>query len=525
MAKAANEEYEGVLSDENLKDLQDIYDDEQRFYRDQDRYPFYAGKRSKMELTWIAEMEQLLAKRKNELQDRTPLTQVFAAKKKEVNATTQSKVLRMLLNTISQYNLNDRRGHFLQGNAVKTFNPCGTRTCKERALHIREALTFLSMVPPEVLANMTQLDSYKRGFGSALGWSSTRKKTIDPTVAFTKPKEQYSSSGYNKFFNYYDSSTGDKELDKLWRKEKLKGTNDEVFKKIKGTNKGKYYERPDESEQFELKDVVNGKWKRFPEEVYDGTPVVAEEYTEDNQNQEPVHEARSIGLPPQASAQQRQPSAQQPQPSAQPTDQQPQPTDQQSQPFVQPTDQQSQPFVQPTDQQPQPTDQQPQPTDQQPQPTYQQVQPSAPTLEEIEQPNIVQEKQPVAPINDLEPALIEQGWSVHKDDQNRTYYYNKTTRSSHWEKPKLQRIPKPPEPSKPIQPLPKNWRLVQQPNDRPFYYNEKTDERTYEKPVTYKKSAISALKNGLDFLTSNKPIDGGTFRKKKQNRKTRRLSK
>lgn len=263
--KLPNEEYEGVLAPEELQTLQQIYDREINSNRNQDTYPFYEGERGALEEKWIAKMEQSLQDRKEDVARRAPLKGVFDAEKKKVNASTQSKVLRMVLAALSEYNKQNRRGHFFDGNEVKTFNPCGTRSCKERAMHIREALTFLSMVPPEVLANMTTFDSFKRGVKSAMG-SSTRKKEVDPSEEkFQKPVKQYSSSWYNKKLGYYNTSLGDENMDKLWSKEKIEGTNEEVFKKIKGLNAGKYYWTPDDTDETNLARDGSGKWLENPE--------------------------------------------------------------------------------------------------------------------------------------------------------------------------------------------------------------------------------------------------------------------
>lgn len=265
-AKTDDEEYEGVLTPEELMKIQKIYDREKKYNRDQDKYAFYEGERGEWEGKWIDEMLQKLEDRRQDIARRAPLKEMFEREKKSVDATTQSRVLRKLLAALSEYNKQDRRGHFFDGNEVKTFNPCGTRSCKKRAFHIREALTFLTMVPPEVLANMTTFDSFKRGVASSMGWASTRRKTTDPSAAqnFQEAEKQYSSSWYNRATGFHDTSTGNDELDKLWRKEKIKGTNEEVYKKLKGSNEGKYYWSPDENNANLAKYPETGEWLENP---------------------------------------------------------------------------------------------------------------------------------------------------------------------------------------------------------------------------------------------------------------------
>jgi hypothetical protein len=489
MAKGVNEEYEGVLSAENLNDIEMIHQFEQENNQNQDDISFYQGKRGEMELKWIQEMEQMLEQRKEvDVKSPTALTEVFAAEKERVNATTQSKVLRMLLDTLSQYNLSDRRRRFLDGNAIKTFNPCGTLTCKERALHIREALTFLSMVPPEVLANMTKLDSYKRGFGSALGWNSTRKKTIDPNVTHVKQPTQYSSSGYNKLFGYHNATFDDKELAENWSREKLKGTNRDIFKKLKEPNKGKYYWSANDDERNEAKGVVNGKWRRPVKAYsqkndldYDDEPVYDTEIPVAEAAEIPVAEAVAVDGSKS---------------SAPPLDQG----------WSKRTNGKNQ-------------------TDYNDTGSSQLDVPSA-SAESVEETSAPQPSAPKNPEQDdeLAPTLVDQGWSKHTNEQNQTYYHNKETGSSQWERPKLP--PPPPAPPKKVEPfLPSPWEKYEDTTGRLYYHNPVKNITTYEPPPSYTGVGRSVVNNLIQFGKSTKPIDGGTFRKKKQRRRTRRVSK
>ena len=77
----------------------------------------------------------------------------------------------------------------------------------------------------------------------------------------------------------------------------------------------------------------------------------------------------------------------------------------------------------------------------------------------------------------LTPFLQTANWSVHRTIEGKTYFFNKITKQSTWQKPDALRTP---------EELSQPWREYSTATGRRYYYNVTTKENAWEMPEAFK---------------------------------------